>query len=75
MTLCLADRKFPEVLEVLVAKAYTHDGKSLELVLYNGKSDGKQKLGIERLTAGAKYTIGKEPSLPTRRERRRLRWS
>ncbi|KAK7190641.1 hypothetical protein DPSP01_007295 [Paraphaeosphaeria sporulosa] len=53
----LADCKFPEV---LVAKAYSHDGKSLELVLYNGKSAGKQKLGFERLTPGGMYKIMKE---------------
>jgi hypothetical protein len=53
----LQDAKFPEV---LVAKAYSHDGKSLDLVLYNGKAPGKQALGFERLTPGGKYAIGKQ---------------
>ena len=52
----LQDAKFPDV---LVAKAYSADGKSLDLVLYNGKAAGKQTLGFERLIPGAKYTVGK----------------
>ena len=51
----LADVMFPDV---LVAKAYSHDSKSLDLVLYPGKSAGTFRLGFERLTPGSKYAIG-----------------
>lgn len=51
----LADCKFPDV---LVAKAYSHDGKTLDLVLYNGKAAGKQMLHFERLAPGSKYSLG-----------------
>ena len=50
----LADAPFPEV---LVAKAYSHDAKTLELVLYNGKAAGAFKLGFERLSPGGKYSL------------------
>ena len=53
----LAECKFPDV---LVAKAYSHDGVGLDLVLYDGKGAGKQTLGLERLKANGKYTIGKQ---------------
>ena len=56
----LAECKFPEV---LVAKAYSHDSKSLDLVLYNGKSAGKQALGFERLVPNAKYQLSSGESL------------
>ena len=48
----LGECKFPEV---LVAKAYSHDSKGLDLVLYNGKAAGKQTLGFERLVPNTKY--------------------
>ena len=51
----LAEAEFPDV---LVAKAYSHDGKGLDLVLYPGKEDGVFKLGFERLEKGKKYDIG-----------------
>lgn len=51
----LADCKFPEV---LVAKAYSNDGKALDLVLYNGKAPGKQSLRFERLIPNSKYSLG-----------------
>jgi len=50
----LAECKFPEV---LVAKAYSHDSKNLDLVLYNGKGAGKQTLGFERLGPNTKYQL------------------
>jgi hypothetical protein len=50
----LASCKFPEV---LVAKAYSHDSKGLDLVLYNGKQAGTFTLGLERLTPGGKYSL------------------
>lgn len=53
----LEECKFPEV---LVAKAYSTDGKRLDLVLYNGKAAGKQTLGFERLTPHGQYKLGKE---------------
>lgn len=40
----LAEAKFPDV---LVSKAYSHDGKGLDVVLYPGKAAGVFKLGFE----------------------------
>ena len=53
----LADVKFPDV---LVAKAYSHDSKGLDMVLYPGKEAGVFKLGFERLTPGGKYQVGNQ---------------
>jgi hypothetical protein len=50
----LADAKFPDV---LVAKAFSHDGVGLEMVLYNGKKSGTFTLGLERLKPGQKYEV------------------
>ncbi|RSL67349.1 hypothetical protein CEP53_003024 [Fusarium sp. AF-6] len=50
----LEDAPFPEV---LVAKAYSEDGKKLDLVLYNGKEPGSFKLGFERLVPGKQYSL------------------
>lgn len=50
----LEDAPFPEV---LVAKAYSEDGKKLDLVLYNGKEAGSFKLGFERLVPGKQYSL------------------
>jgi hypothetical protein len=46
--------------EVLVAKAYSKDGESVDLVLYNGKSAGTFTLGFTKLKAGRKYKLGKQ---------------
>ncbi|KAJ8114660.1 hypothetical protein OPT61_g3515 [Boeremia exigua] len=46
--------------DVLVAKAYSHDGKSVELVLYNGKQPGVFKLGFKNMQAGKSYKLGEE---------------
>lgn len=46
--------------EVLVAKAYSRDGKSVELVLYNGKQSGTFKLGFKNMQAGKSYRLGPE---------------
>jgi hypothetical protein len=43
--------------EVLVAKAYSHDGQGLDLVLYPGKAAGSFKLSFTRLRPGATYTL------------------
>ena len=43
---------------VLVAKAYSHDGDSLDLVLYPGKEAGKFELGFSRLRPGETYDMG-----------------
>ncbi|CAK7231282.1 hypothetical protein SBRCBS47491_007878 [Sporothrix bragantina] len=51
----LADCAFPQV---LVAKAYSHDGVGLDLVLYNGKAAGPQDLTFERLQPNAQYSLG-----------------
>jgi hypothetical protein len=40
---------------VLVAKAVSHDGTDLDLVLYNGGEAGIQDITIERLKAGGSY--------------------
>lgn len=51
----LAEVEFPDV---LVSKAYSHDGKGLDVVLYPGKAAGVFKLGFERLERGKTYDIG-----------------
>lgn len=56
----LADCKFPDV---LVAKAYSYDAKSLDLVLYNGKAAGPQVLSFERLEPNAQYNLGNGSSM------------
>ena len=50
----LAGAKYPDV---LVGKAYSHTGKDLDLVLYNGAAPGVQTLSLERLKAGATYRV------------------
>jgi len=50
----LASAPFPDV---LVAKAYSHDGKGLELVLYDGASPGSFNLGFERLQPQKDYKL------------------
>lgn len=44
--------------DVLVAKAYSKDGQSVDLVLYNGKEPGAFPLQFTRLKAGATYKLG-----------------
>lgn len=56
----LAECKFPDV---LVAKAYSHDSKGLDLVLYNGKQAGTFSLGFERLVPGGRYSLSTGQSL------------
>ncbi|KAL8678760.1 MAG: hypothetical protein Q9186_004911 [Xanthomendoza sp. 1 TL-2023] len=53
----LADVRFPDV---LVAKAYSHDGKGLDMVFYPGKEAGVFKVGFERLVVGKRYEVGGE---------------
>ncbi|KAK2761448.1 linalool dehydratase-isomerase precursor [Colletotrichum kahawae] len=50
----LEEAPFPDV---LVAKAYSNDGKQLDLVLYNGAEPGTFDLGFERLVPGNEYSI------------------
>ncbi|PNP86631.1 hypothetical protein FNYG_00021 [Fusarium nygamai] len=50
----LEEAPFPEV---LVAKAYSEDGKKLDLVVYNGKEAGVYKLGFERLIPGKQHSV------------------
>ncbi|KIV91584.1 hypothetical protein PV10_06104 [Exophiala mesophila] len=50
----LDDVKFPEV---LVAKAYSQDGESVELVVYNGKQPGVFGLGFKNCKPGERYTL------------------
>jgi Linalool dehydratase/isomerase len=42
---------------VLVAKCYSHDGDSLDLVVYPGKEAGDFELGFTRLRPGETYTL------------------
>lgn len=44
--------------DVLVAKAYAHDGDSLDLVLYPGKEAGRFQLEFKRLAVGETYSLG-----------------
>ena len=50
----LEEAAFPDV---LVAKAWSHDGEGMELVLYPGKEAGKFQLGFTRLKPGEKYSL------------------
>lgn len=43
--------------DVLVAKAYSHDGETLDLVLYPGKEAGRFLLEFKRLAPGKSYTL------------------
>jgi Linalool dehydratase/isomerase len=51
----LDNAPFPDV---LVAKAYSHDGDSLDLVLYPGKESGRFELGFSHLRPGQTYDLG-----------------
>ena len=44
--------------DVLVAKAYSHDGDSVDLVFYPGKDAGTFTLGFKRLQPGETYDLG-----------------
>lgn len=50
----LESAPFPQV---LVAKAWSHDGTGLDLVLYSGVFPGKYELAFSRLRSGAKYRL------------------
>jgi hypothetical protein len=50
----LEEVPFPDV---LVAKAWSHDGQGMELVLYPGKEAGNFQLGFTRLKPGDKYSL------------------
>jgi hypothetical protein len=50
----LEEAPFPDV---LVAKAWSHDGEGMELVLYPGKGAGNFQLGFTRLKPGEKYSL------------------
>jgi hypothetical protein len=43
--------------DVLVAKAYSQDGASVDLVFYPGKKPGVFKLGFTRMQPGTTYTL------------------
>jgi hypothetical protein len=51
----LEEVPFPQV---LVAKAFSHDGEGMELVVYNGKQAGVFRLGFTRLRPGETYSLG-----------------
>jgi hypothetical protein len=58
----LAEASYPEV---LVAKA-TSTGHDLELVLFPGRGNGRQRLGLARLVPGASYRVAGRPDLDFR---------
>ncbi len=47
---------------MLVAKAFSH-GEDLELVLYPGRGEGRQSLGLERLKPGRAYVCTGDAAL------------
>jgi hypothetical protein len=49
--------------DVLVGKAYSHDGELVELVLYNGKTAGKFTLGFKNMKAGRVYRLGSQAAV------------
>ncbi len=53
----LEEASFPEV---LVAKAYSQDGASLDLVLYPGKDAGVFRLGFKNLRPGEQYDLNEQ---------------
>lgn len=50
----LSSAPFPSV---LVAKAYSKDGESIDLVLYNGNESGTFPLEFSRVKSGTVYTL------------------
>ncbi len=48
---------------VLVAKAYSHTSKDLDLVLYPSGNPGRFTLGVERLAPGGEYSTAEHPKL------------
>lgn len=50
----LEEVPFPDI---LVAKAWSHDGEGMELVFYPGKEAGKFQIGFTRLKPGETYTL------------------
>jgi len=56
----LADAPFPEV---LIAKAYSHDGQGMDLIVYDGKKPGTFELGFERLVSSKKYAVGENATM------------
>ena len=58
----LASATYPDV---LVAKA-TSTGEDLDLVLYPGRGNGRQRLGLARLAPGKRYRVAGRPDLDFR---------
>lgn len=52
--------------EVLVAKAYSHDGEGLDLVLYPGKAAGMFQLHFERLQPGRAYELSSKTAVASK---------
>lgn len=50
----LTREAFPDV---LVAKAYSHDGEGLGMVFYPGKANGVFEAGFERLVPRGEYVV------------------
>lgn len=48
---------------MLVAKAYSHTSKDLDLVLYPSSRPGKFTLGVERLAPGGAYSTTEHSKL------------
>lgn len=56
----LEEVPFPDV---LVAKAFSQDGESVDLVLYNGKQPGIFNLGFKNMQPGKRYELGTQRSV------------
>jgi hypothetical protein len=58
----LAEAPYPDI---IVAKAWSHDGTDLDLVLYPGQdgSTPRVKLSLERLKKGGRYSISQGGSM------------
>lgn len=57
----LSEASYPDV---LVAKAISTDGTSLDLVLRPGRGRGGQKIGFTRLQPGRRYSLGVAGGVP-----------
>jgi hypothetical protein len=51
--------------DVLVGKAYSQDGESVDLVFYPGREPGTFKLGFTRMQPGTTYTLAGQSRVAT----------
>lgn len=52
--------------DVLVAKAYSHDGEGMDIVLYPGKAAGVFQLQFERLQSGRTYSLSGQSAVASK---------